>query len=105
MAGLGKFLKQAQRMQEQMQKLQAELAEREVQATAGGGVVTVTAKCDGTIARIRIDPKTVNPDDVEMLEDLVLAAVNNALQEARKTQNEEMSKLTAGLNLPPGFSL
>ncbi|MCX7887366.1 MAG: YbaB/EbfC family nucleoid-associated protein [Verrucomicrobiae bacterium] len=105
MPGLGKFLKQAQRLQEQMQKVQEELAQREVEASAGGGVVSVTARCDGTIARIRIDPKAVSADDVEMLEDLVLAAVNNALELARKTQNEEMSKLTAGLNLSPGFKL
>jgi len=105
MAGLGKFLKQAQKMQEQMQKVQAELAQREVEATSGGGAVKAVAKCDGTIARIKIDPKVVDPNDVEMLEDLIVSAVANALELAKKTQNDEMSKLTAGMNLPPGLGM
>ena len=100
MAGLGKFLKQAQKMQAEMQRVQEELAKREVEATAGGGAVKATAKCDGTIASIKIDPKVVDPKDVEMLEDLVLGAVTNALQTAKKTQEEEMAKVTAGMNLP-----
>jgi len=105
MAGLGKFLKQAQRMQEQMQKMQEELAQREVEATSGGGTVKAVARCDGSIVRIKIDPKAVDPGDVEMLEDMVLSAVRNALELAKKIQNEQMSKLTAGLNLPPGLNL
>jgi nucleoid-associated protein EbfC len=104
MAGLGKFLKQAQKMQEQMARVQEELAQREVEATAGGGAVTAVAKCDGSIARIKIDPKVVDPTDVEMLEDLVLSAVTNALEIAKKTQTDEMNKVTAGLNLP-GMSM
>jgi DNA-binding YbaB/EbfC family protein len=100
MAGLGKFLKQAQKMQAEMQRVQEELAQREVEATAGGGAVKAVAKCDGTIASIKIDPKVVDPKDVEMLEDLVLGAVTNALQSAKKTQEEEMAKVTAGMNLP-----
>ncbi len=100
MAGLGKFLKQAQKMQAEMQRVQEELAQREVEATAGGGAVKATAKCDGTIASIKIDPKVVDPKDVEMLEDLVLGAVTNALQTAKKTQEEEMGKVTAGMSLP-----
>ncbi len=92
-------------MQEQMQKVQEELAQREVEATSGGGAVKVTAKCDGTISRIQIDPKVVDPNDVEMLEDLILGAVTNVLELAKKTQNDEMSKLTAGMNLPPGLGL
>jgi DNA-binding YbaB/EbfC family protein len=105
MAGLGKFLKQAQKMQGQMQKVQEELAQREVEATSGGGAVKAVAKCDGTIARIKIDPKVVDPNDVEMLEDLIVSAVANVLELAKKTQNDEMSKLTAGMNLPPGLGL
>lgn len=105
MAGLGKFLKQAQKMQEQMQQVQAELAQREVEATAGGGAVKATAKCDGSIARIKIDPKVVDPNDVEMLEDLIVGAVTNALELAKKTQSDEMSKLTAGMGLPPGLGM
>ena len=100
MAGLGKFLKQAQKMQAEMQRVQEELAQREVEASAGGGAVKAVAKCDGTITSIKIDPKVVDPKEVDMLEDLVLGAVTNALQTAKKTQEEEMGKVTAGINLP-----
>jgi len=100
MAGLGKFLKQAQKMQAEMTRVQEELAQREVEASAGGGAVKATARCDGTIASIKIDPKVVDPKDVEMLEDLILGAVTNALQTAKKTQEEELGKVTAGMNLP-----
>jgi DNA-binding YbaB/EbfC family protein len=100
MAGINKLLKQAQRMQEDMQRIQAELATREVEGTAGGGAVKATARCDGTLVRVKIDPKVVDPGDVEMLEDLVLGAVANALDVAKKTQNDEMSKITAGMNIP-----
>ena len=100
MAGLGKFLKQAQKMQEQMQKVQDELAQREVEGTAGGGAVKAVAKCDGSIVSVKIDPKVVDPKDVEMLEDLVVGAVANALEIAKKTQTDEMGKVTAGLNIP-----
>ncbi|HXI85611.1 MAG TPA: YbaB/EbfC family nucleoid-associated protein [Verrucomicrobiae bacterium] len=100
MAGLGKFLKQAQKMQAEMTRVQEELAQREVEASAGGGAVKATARCDGTIASIKIDPKVVDPKDVEMLEDLILGAVTNALQTAKKTQDEELGKVTAGMNLP-----
>jgi DNA-binding YbaB/EbfC family protein len=100
MAGLGKFLKQAQKMQEQMQKVQDDLAQREVEGTAGGGAVKAVARCDGSVASIKIDPKVVDPKDVEMLEDLVLGAVTNALDLAKKTQTEEMNKVTAGMNVP-----
>src|SRR5436309_2304810 len=104
MAGLGKFLKQAQKMQEQMQHVQDELAQREVEGTAGGGAVKAVAKCDGSIVSVKIEPKVVDPNDVEMLEDLVLGAVTNALDIAKKTQTEEMGKVTAGMNLP-GISM
>ena len=100
MAGLGKFLKQAQKMQAEMTRVQEELAQREVEASAGGGAVKATARCDGTIVSIKIDPKVVDPKDVEMLEDLILGAVTNALQSAKKTQDEELGKVTAGMNLP-----
>ena len=100
MAGLGKFLKQAQKMQAEMQRMQAELAQREVEGTAGGGAVKAVAKCNSSIVSIKIDPKVVDPKDVEMLEDLVLGAVTNALEIAKKTQEEEMGKVTAGMNLP-----
>lgn len=100
MAGLGKFLKQAQKMQEQMQRVQEELAQREVEGTSGGGAVKAIAKCDGSISSIKIDPKVVDPQDVEMLEDLILGAVTNALEIAKKTQADEMGKVTAGMNIP-----
>ena len=100
MAGLGKFLKQAQKMQEQMQRVQDELARREVEASAGGGAVKAVARCDGSIASIKIDPKVVDPGDLEMLEDLVLGAVTNALELAKKTQTEEMNKVAAGMDIP-----
>ena len=100
MAGLGKFLKQAQKMQERMQRVQEDLAQREVEGSAGGGAVKAVARCDGSVVSIRIDPKVVDPKDVDMLEDLVLGAVTNALQTAKKTQEEEMAKVTAGLNIP-----
>jgi nucleoid-associated protein EbfC len=100
MAGLGKFLKQAQKMQEQMQKVQDELAQREVEGTAGGGAVKAVAKCDGTIVSVKIDPKVVDPKDVEMLEDLVVGAVANALEIAKRTQTDEMGKVTQGMNIP-----
>ena len=100
MAGLGKFLKQAQKMQEQMRRIQEELAQREVEGSAGGGAVKAVAKCDGSVVSIKIDPKVVDPKDVEMLEDLVLGAVTNALEIAKKTQEEQMDKVTAGMNIP-----
>jgi len=100
MAGLGKFLKQAQKMQAKMQRVQEELTQREVEATSGGGAVKAVAKCDGSIVSVKIDPKVVDPKDVEMLEDLILGAVSNALQTAKKTQEEELGKVTAGMNLP-----
>jgi nucleoid-associated protein EbfC len=100
MAGLGKFLKQAQKMQEQMQKMQDELALREVEGTSGGGAVKAVARCDGSLTSIKIDPKVVDPKDVDMLEDLVLGAVTNALEIAKKTQADEMNKITAGMNIP-----
>ncbi len=100
MAGLGKLLKQAQKMQEQMQQIQEDLAKREVEGSAGGGAIKAVARCNGTIAAIKIDPKVVDPADVEMLEDLVLSAVANALETAKKTQESEMSKIAGGLNIP-----
>ncbi len=100
MAGLGKFLKQAQKMQEQMQQVQGELAQREVEGTAGGGAVKAIARCDGSLVSVKIDPKVVDPKDVEMLEDLVIGAVANALEIAKKTQSVEMGKVTAGMNIP-----
>ncbi len=100
MSSLGKLMKQAARMQQQMQAVQAELAQRTVEATSGGGVVRATARCDGTLAALRIDPQAITPSDPALLEDLVLVAVNQALQRARETAAAEMSKVTGGAGLP-----
>ena len=100
MSSLGKMLKQAQRAQQQMEQVQAQLATRTVDATSGGGAVKVTAKCDGSIAAIKIDPQALNPADAQLLEDMILTAANHALASAREIANAEMSKITAGLNIP-----
>ena len=100
MSSIGKLMKQAARMQQQMEQVQAGLAARTVEATSGGGAVKVTARCDGTIASVKIDPQAVNPSDVQMLEDLVLTAANQALNQAREISSAEMGKVTAGFNLP-----
>ena len=97
---MGKLMKQAARMQQQMQSIQAELAVRTVEATSGGGTVKVTAKCDGSIASIKIDPQALNPADAQLLEDMVLAAANQALNQAKEIANAEMGKATAGFSLP-----
>lgn len=105
MPNIGNIMKQAQQFQAKMAKLQEELGDRTVEATSGGGMVTVTANGRQEIVSIRIDPEVVDPGDVEMLQDLVQAAVNDALNRAKEMANEEMGKLTSGLNLPniPGL--
>ena len=94
---LQQLMKQAQKMQQQMAEAQAELAEAEVTGTAGGGLVTVTAKGTGDITAIKIDPKAVDPDDVETLEDLVLAAVHNTMEAVKDLTEEKMGPLASGL--------
>ena len=100
MSSLGKMMKQAQRMQQQMEQVQAQLAARTVEATSGGGAVKVTAKCDGTVAAIKIDPQALNPSDAQLLEDMILTAVNQALNQAKDIANSEMGKITSGFSLP-----
>jgi DNA-binding YbaB/EbfC family protein len=100
---MNKMMKQVQKLQANMAKLQAELAERVVEASAGGGAVTVKARGDNELVEIKIDTEAVDPEDMEMLEDMVLAAANEALRKARDMVAEEMGKLTGGLNLPPGL--
>ncbi len=100
MSSIGKLMKQAARMQQQMEQIQAELAKRTVEATSGGGAVKVIAKCDGTIASIKIDPQAVNPADAQLLEDMLLTAANQALGQAKEISTAEMGKATAGFNLP-----
>ncbi|MCP4847858.1 MAG: YbaB/EbfC family nucleoid-associated protein [Verrucomicrobiaceae bacterium] len=98
---IAKMMKQAQQMQGKMQEIQAELAEREVEASAGGGKVTVTATCSGEVRSIKIAPEIVDPEDVEILEDLVLSGVKQAIDEGRKVMEEEMGKVTGGLGQMP----
>ena len=93
------MMMKAQRMQQEIEKKQAELNATEFTATAGGGMVTVTVLGDKTVQSIKIDPACVDPDDVEMLEDLILAGVNAALKEAGDTVEREMSKITGGMGL------
>jgi nucleoid-associated protein EbfC len=100
MSSMGKFIKQAARMQQQVEQIQQELARRTVEATSGGGAVKVAAKCDGTLASIKIDPQALNPADAQLLEDMVLTAVNQALTQAKEVSTAEMGKVTAGFNLP-----
>nr|WP_296972056.1 YbaB/EbfC family nucleoid-associated protein [Tepidanaerobacter sp. EBM-38] len=103
MGNMNKLMKQVQKMQQDMAKLQDELQERTVEATAGGGVVKVVASGKKQIVSIEISPEAVDPDDVEMLQDLVMAATNEALQKAEDMVAEEMGKLTGGLNMPGLF--
>ncbi|MCX7709802.1 MAG: YbaB/EbfC family nucleoid-associated protein [Clostridia bacterium] len=100
---MGNLMKKAQKMQKDMEKLQAELQERSVEATAGGGAITVVATGKKEIKEITIKPEVVDPDDVEMLQDLILAAVNEALRKADEMVNSEMGKITGGLGGLPGL--
>ena len=95
-------MKQAQRMQQQMEQIQADLAKRTVEATSGGGAVKIVAKCDGTIGSVKIDPQALNPSDAQLLEDMILTAANQALTQAKDISTAEMGKVTQGFNLP-GF--
>ena len=100
---MNNILKQAQKMQENMQKMQEELEAKEVEASVGGGAVTVKANGKKEVIDIAIKPEVVDPDDVEMLEDLVLSAVNEALKKADEETSNKMGKLTGGLNIPGMF--
>ena len=93
------MMRQAQQMQQRMQKMQEELQQREFEATAGGGVVKAVVTGGKVVKSVQIAPEAVDPDDVEMLEDLVVAAVNEAMSKADETVNAEMGKLTGGMNL------
>ena len=97
---MGNLMKQAQRVQKQMMEIQEELANRTVEATVGGGMVAVVANGQQDILSIRIDPEVVDPNDIEMLQDLILAAVNEAHRKAQELMTEEMGKLTGGLKIP-----
>jgi DNA-binding YbaB/EbfC family protein len=98
--GFGNMMKEAQRLQAQMAQLQEEVGKRTVEATAGGGMVTVVANGRQEIVSVKIDPEVVSKDDVQMLEDLVLAACNEALRKSRELVQQELGKLTGGLKIP-----
>ena len=100
MSSIGKLMKQAARMQQQVEQIQNDLAKRTVEATSGGGAVKVVAKCDGTIASIKIDPQALNAADAQLVEDMILTAANQALTQAKEISSAEMGKATAGFNLP-----
>ena len=102
--GMGNLMKQAQQMQQKMMKLLEEIAQKTLDASVGGGMVTVTVNGKSEVLRIKIEPQVVDPNDVEMLEDLIVAGVNEALRKAQEMMAEEMSKLTGGLKIP-GLSL
>ena len=98
-------MKQAQRIQKQMEDVQASLAAKTVEATSGGGAVKVVAKCDGSVLSIKIDPAALNPNDAQILEEMLITAVNNAMSQAKEISNQEMGRVTQGLNIPglPGM--
>ena len=101
--GLGNMLKQAQEMHSKISQLQEVMAEKRVETTSGGGMVSVVMSGKQEILSIRIDPEVVNREDVEMLQDLVRAAVNEAIRKSQEMVTEEMKKITGGLNIPGLF--
>jgi len=103
MPGLGDIMKQAQRVKAEMERLQAEAAAKTVEGSAGGGMVVVVANGKGEILSVRIDREAVRGDDLEMLQDLVTAAANDALRKAREVLAQEFTRLAGGLGLPPGL--
>jgi DNA-binding YbaB/EbfC family protein len=103
MGNMGKMMKQVQKMQADMAKLQEELVNRTVEASAGGGVIKVVASGKQEILSIQINPEAVDPDDVEMLQDMIMAAVNEALRQSQDMVSQEMSKITGGMNIPGLF--
>lgn len=96
----GDLMRQAKKMQQEMVKVQEEAKKKIVEASSGGGMVTVTANGSMEIISIKIEREVVNPDDIEMLQDLIVAAANEALRRAQQMVSEEMSKITGGLNIP-----
>jgi len=100
MKNMNKLMKQAQQMQSKMTQLQEEMGEKTVEATAGGGMVKVVANGKQQVLSIQVEKEVVDPEDVEMLQDLIVAAVNEALSRSQAMVNEEMSKLTGGMNIP-----
>jgi len=102
--GMGNLLKQAQEMQSRMAKIQEELAQKTVDGSAGGGMVQVTVNAQLALTAIKIDPSVINSEEKEMLEDLIMAAINDGMRKARDMASSEMSKITGGLKIP-GLSI
>ena len=100
MKGMGNMMKQAQKLQKKMIKIQQELEDKTIESTAGGGMIKVVANGKQQVLSIAIEKEVINPDDVEMLQDLILAAVNDALTQSKDMVSEEMGQLTGGLNIP-----
>ncbi len=105
MTNLGRLMKQAQEMQAKMAEMQTKLAEIEISGSAGGGLVTATLNGKGELRRLKIDPSLANPDEVEVLEDLIVAAFNDTKTKVEARVAEEMREVTGGLELPPGMQL
>ncbi len=105
MKNLGQMMKQAQEMQAKMAEMQQQLSESEMTGAAGGGMVQVTMSGKGELRAVKIDPKIIDPNEVEVLEDLIVAAAADAKAKVEAHVAEEMKKLTGGLNLPPGFQM
>lgn len=97
---LNQMMKQAKKVQEQMEKMQAELQDRTIEASAGGGAVVAVVSGRQELVDLKIKPEVVDPEDIEMLQDLVLAAVNEAIKQSQEMVSSEMSKITGGLNIP-----
>lgn len=100
-SNMGNLMKQAQQLQTKMARLQEELGEKTVEASSGGGMVTIVVNGRQEVLSIKIDREVINPDDADMLQDLILAAVNDGIVRAKNMVNEEMSRITGGMNLPP----
>lgn len=105
MKNLGAMMKQAQEMQTRMQEMQAQMEELEIEGSSGGGLISVTVTGKGEVRRLSIDPSLVVPEDKEVLEDLIVAAINDAKNKADEKMREETQKLMGGIQLPPGMKL
>lgn len=100
---MNSIVRQAQRMQSKIEKVQEEIAEKEVEASTGGGVVTATVNGNSELLKLKIDPEVANPEDVEILEEMIIGAVNQAMKTATQMMNDEVEKITGGLNIPGLF--
>lgn len=105
MTNIAQMMKQAQEMQQRLQEMQARMAQTEVEGQAGGGMVKVTMTVRGEARKLKLDPKVINPSDAEMLEDLVVAAINDARAKSESVVAAETEKMLGGMGLPPGFKL